>query len=125
MTHRWLPADAERWRMLAQLALMATSQAERQQLVRPRTLANLRDAAARAYKARYPAPEADWPRFSQFIRLAEDYATSSDQWRRAWTAALESQAREILRRLGDPPPPTAASARAAAGARRPPWWVRD
>jgi hypothetical protein len=115
------------WRRLALAALAAGTDAERRQTgeVRKALLADLQRAAKAAFKRRFPAPEADWPRFSAFLRLSEDYATSSDAWRASWTAALDRAARELLARLtpDDPEPPR--SAAAAGGEARRPWWDRD
>lgn len=121
MTHRWTPEDVRLWRVLANVALVAAADAERSGTVSAGRLVNLKQAAKRTFKARFPAPEGEWPRLSQFLRLCEDYAGGSDAWRRAWTAALDTGARALLARLGGDDTPPAAAKRAAGGS---PWWLR-
>lgn len=124
MTHRWLPGDVAAWRRLALAAGACAADLERRGEVRGALVDALNRAERAAQKARFPAAEYDWPRFSQFIRLCRDFATARDDWRKAWTAALDSQAREILRRLGDPPPPGAPAAQQQQnGTGPPPWWL--
>lgn len=122
MTHRWGLLDVQLWRRLADVAVWCADDMERRGEVRGKRIADLRVAVKRAYKAKFPAPEADWPRFSLFLRLAEDFAGGADDWRKAWTAALDTSARAILARLDgrEPPAPSAAAAQAAGGR---PWWT--
>lgn len=120
MTHRWRPEDVRLWRVLTGEALAAAAEAaSRAGAVRAGRLASLRKAARAVFKARFPAPEAEWPRFSAFLRLAEDFTTEGDGWRRAWMGPLGDRARDIEGRLAPDAAPPAPPA-PAAGA---PWWL--
>lgn len=118
MAHRWSPSDTACWARLAVLAGGAVAELASREDCRRITLGDLRTQARRASKVQLPCAQADWPRFAQFQRLAEDFAGAAPTWRRAWARALGDAAAEIARRTN--PAPSSAEAD-----QPPPWWMRD